>query len=517
MLISDILRFNARRFPTKVGVIDGATRLTWSEVNACACRLANHLRGWGIYQGDRVAILAENSHRYIETYFALAKAGIIAVPLNYRLTARELTYLINHSGSRALLLEESYLPMISQIKGDILGVSRFLVMDTTVPGLDSYEEVLAQASADEPVAEVSEHDTFAILYTSGTTGLPKGAMLTHRNFLNNCVNQALADRSRPDDIAFPPTPWYHAGALFFGLTYMYLGCTVVVQRKFEPGEFLALVERENVTTTLLIPTMLNMVLHHSDFDRYGLRGLRLIFYGGGPMPVPLLKQAIERIGCGFTQGYGLTETLEATFLVAEDHVLDGTPARERRLASGGREAANVEVRIVDDNDRPLPRGELGEIVVRSASVMKGYWLNPQATADTLRDGWCHTGDIGYLDEDGYLFVVDRKKDMIISGGENIYPREIEDVLYTHPTVLEAAVIGIPDEKWGETVLAVVALRPGATATEEELLRYCAARLAGYKRPRRVEFVESLPKNPSGKVLKRALRQPYWHGKERQVV
>jgi acyl-CoA synthetase (AMP-forming)/AMP-acid ligase II len=234
------------------------------------------------------------------------------------------------------------------------------------------------------------------------------------------------------------------------------------------------------------------------------------------MPVPLLKQAIERVGCGFTQGYGLTETLEATFLVAEDHVLDGTPDRERRLASGGREAANVEVRIVDD-DRPLPRGERGEIVVRSASVMKGYWMNPQATADTLRGGWCHTGDIGYLDEGGYLFIVDRKKDMIISGGENIYPREIEDVLHTHPAVLEAAVIGIPDEKWGETVLAVVALRSGVTATEEELLRYCAARLAGYKRPRCVEFVESLPKNPSGKVLKRELRQPYWHDKERQVI
>jgi long-chain acyl-CoA synthetase len=517
MLIGDILRANARRFPTKLGVIDREARLTWCEVNDRACRLANLLIGWGMYKGDRVAILAENSHRYIETYFALAKAGIIAVPLNYRLTAYELAYLINHSGSRALLVEESYLPVISQIKGEIPGVSRFLVMDKAVPGMDCYEEVLKKSSAEEPTAEVNEHDTFAILYTSGTTGLPKGAMLTHRNFLNNCTNQALADQSRPHDIAFPPTPWYHAGALFFGLTYMYLGCTQVVQRKFDPEEFLGLVKRENVTTTLLIPTMLNMVMHHVDFDQYRLRGLRLIFYGGGPMPVPLLKQAIERIGCSFTQGYGLTETLEATFLVSEDHVLDGSPDRERRLASGGREAATAEVRIVDDNDRPLFPGERGEIVVRSASVMKGYWMNPQATAETLRGGWCHTGDIGYVDEGGYLFIVDRKKDMIISGGENIYPREIEDVLYTHPAVLEAAVIGIPDDKWGEVVMAAVALRPGAIATEEDILQYCATRLAGYKKPRQVKFVTSLPKNPSGKVLKRELRQPYWRGKERQVV
>jgi long-chain acyl-CoA synthetase len=286
-------------------------------------------------------------------------------------------------------------------------------------------------------------------------------------------------------------------------TYTALGCTNPILERFEPAGVLGAIERERATTCLLVPTMLRMVLDDPALSRHDLSSLRLVFYGGGPMPLPVLRRGIEEIGCGFTQGYGLTETIEATFLVARDHALDGEPARERRLASAGREAVNAEVRVVDPLDDDVPPGEIGEILVRSPSVIREYWRAPQLTADTIRDGWFHTGDAGYRDEDGYLFVVDRIKDVIISGGENVYPKDVEDVLYAHPAVREVAVIGAPDETWGEVVTAVVVARepvePGA------LIEHCRTRLAGYKRPRAVRFVDALPRNPSGKILKRELR------------
>ncbi len=293
------------------------------------------------------------------------------------------------------------------------------------------------------------------------------------------------------------------GALFMATTYTALGCTNPILARFEPAEALAAIERERATTCLLVPTMLNMVLNAPSFAEHDLRSLRLVFYGGGPMPSPVLRRAIEAIGCGFTQGYGLTETIEATFLVADDHVLDGGPARERRLASAGREAVNAEVRVVDDAGRDLGPGEIGEILIRSPSVIREYWRAPEATAAAIRDGWFHTGDVGHRDEDGYLFVVDRKKDVIISGGENVYPKDVEDVLYAHPAVARGGRDRDAGRDLGEVVTAVVVARD--TLAADELLEHCRERLAGYKRPRAVRFVDALPRNPSGKILKRELR------------
>ena len=331
-------------------------------------------------------------------------------------------------------------------------------------------------------------------------------MVSHLNLEANGYNQCIADGSRPEDVNLVATPLYHMGAVFMAVTYMMLGCTQVILPQFAPIAWLAALERHRATVSLLISTMINAVLNESrlaDFDR---SSLRLIFYGGGPMPRAVLERAIATFRCGFTQGYGLTETLEATFLVAADHVADGTEAQRQRLASAGREAVGAEVRIVNEAGKDLRPGEVGEVLIRSRSVIAGYWRQPEETAQAIRDGWFYTGDLGYLDEDRYLFIVDRKKDMVISGGVNIYTKEIESVLYTHPAVREAAVLGLPDDRWGESVTAAVSLRPGAEVSAAELIAHCGAELAGFKKPKRVVFLPELPKNPSGKILKREIRR-----------
>jgi fatty-acyl-CoA synthase len=476
MTLGDIPRRNARRFPRKPA-FGGRT---WAEVDARVNRLANAL---DVAPGERVAILAHNDPRYLETYWALAKLGAIAVPLNFRLLSDERAALLAHA----------------DVSGMIVGPEYPGTAGWTLRFGDEYEALLERSSPEPPGDGPGADDPFAIMYTSGTTGLPKGAVVTHGNLESNVYNQAIADKADPSDVNLTVTPLYHMGALFMATTYTALGCTNPILERFEPGEVLAAIERERATTCLLVPTMLNSLLHAPTFGDHDLSSLRLVFYGGGPMPLPVLRRAIETIGCSFTQGYGLTETIEATFLVAADHALDAGD----RLASAGREAVNAEVRVVDFEGTELPPGERGEIVIRSPSVIREYWRAPEATAAAIQDGWFHTGDIGRRDEDGYLYVVDRLKDVIISGGENVYPKDVEDVLYTHPAVDEVAVIGTPDEHWGEVVTAVVVTRE--TVAAEELLEHCRERLAGYKRPRLVRFVDALPRNPSGKILKRELR------------
>jgi acyl-CoA synthetase (AMP-forming)/AMP-acid ligase II len=482
MNLGDIPRRNARRFARR----EAFAGFTWAEVDARVNRLANAL---DVAPGERVAILAHNDHRYLETYWALAKRGAIAVPLNFRLLEDERAALLAHAEVCGIVLGPEY-------------------ADAPAPGWrlcfgDEYESALLGASAEPPGEGPGADDPFAIMYTSGTTGLPKGAVVTHGNLESNVYNQAIADKADPDDVNLTVTPLYHMGALFMATTYTALGCSNPILERFEPAAALAAIERERATTCLLVPTMLRMVLDEPSFAARDLSSLRLVFYGGGPMPLAVLRRAIDAIGCGFTQGYGLTETIEATFLVAGDHALDGEPARERRLASAGREAVNAEVRVVDPLGDDLPPGEIGEILIRGPSVIREYWRAPELTAQTIRDGWFHTGDAGYRDEDGYLFVVDRLKDVIISGGENVYPKDVEEVLYAHPAVAEVAVIGTPDETWGEVVTAVVVARE--PVEPDALLEHCRARLAGYKRPRAVRFMDALPRNPSGKILKRELR------------
>ena len=501
MTLDDIVRRNGLRFPEKPALVCNGAVCSWAELDRRVNKLGNAFLDAGLQGGDRVAVLLGNCSEYFEIYFACARTGLIAVPVNYRLTGHELDQIIDHAGPSLLITDAGYVEQARAIQS--LPAQRWCISAAAVQGFEDYHTIMETAEA-APVSS-DGNDIFAIFYTSGTTGLPKGALVSHRNLEMNGYNQAIADRSVPGDVNLLATPIYHMGAVFMALTYMMLGCTQHILRKFDPGAWLGLLEQSRASVALLVPTMINAVLSDADLRKYDISSLRLIFYGGGPMPVSVLERAIDRLGCGFTQGYGLTETLEATFLVSADHVINGTETQTRRLASAGREAVGAEIRIVDDAGVELPGGETGEILVKSESVIAGYWNNPEETANAIRDGWFHTGDLGYLDDERYLFVVDRKKDMVVSGGVNIYSKEIESVLYRHPAVLEVAVIGLPDEEWGEVVTAVISTQPGRAVTGQALIDFCRTSLAGYKKPRKVFFMDELPKNPSGKILKRVLR------------
>ena len=506
--LDQIARRNAQRFPDKPALLMGDRCCTWKQLDQRVDRIAGALLARGLKPGAMVAVLLANCPEFIELYFGIARAGLIATPVNYRLTANELTQILSHAHPALLVVGAGFAERAKELESTLPALRRRWVVghsDVSLADAEDYEQVLAQAPDTPVVSPASENDTFAIFFTSGTTGLPKGAMVSHLNLETNAYNQFVADGSLRDDVNLIGTPLYHMGAVFMAVTYMMLGCTQVILEYFDPAGWLDALQKRKASVALLVPTMINAVLNHGKLADYDLSSLRLIFYGGGPMPPAVLRRALERMRCGFTQGYGLTETLEATFLVTSDHVLDGSPQQEKRLASAGREAVSAEIRIVDTSGKDLAPNEVGEILVRSRSVISGYWNMPEETAATIRAGWFHTGDLGYLDEERYLFLVDRLKDMVISGGVNIYTKEVESVLYNHPAVLEAAVIGLPDEAWGEIVVAIVVLRPGLQATADELVEHCRTSLASYKKPREVHFLDELPKNPSGKILKRELR------------
>lgn len=504
--LDTIVLRNRQRFPHKTALTMGGRSLDWQALDERVDRVAQTLGRMGLKPGARVATLLMNCLEYYELYFGIARAGLISVPVNYRLTPREMSQVIGSATPELFVVGANFVEAASELETLLPGLTRrWVVGEGELPHAHRYEEELVKADGIGKDPAVEANDTFAIFFTSGTTGLPKGAMVSHLNLETNGYNQIIADGSLPDDVNLVATPLYHMGALFMSVTYMMLGCTQVILEKFDPSDWLDLVAKERVTVSLLVPTMINAIVNAPLFEQADVSTLRLIFYGGGPMPPAVLERALDRLQCGFTQGYGLTETLEATFLVAKDHLPDGTDDQSRRLKSAGCEAVGAEIRIVGANGDNLPANEIGEILVRSRSVISGYWQNEKATGEAIRDGWFHTGDLGYLDDGRYLFVVDRLKDMVVSGGMNIYTKEVEDVLYDHPAVMEAAVYGVADETWGEQVTAAVVLKNSSAATAEDLTAHCSRYLAGYKRPRAYYFLDSLPKNPSGKILKRELR------------
>jgi acyl-CoA synthetase (AMP-forming)/AMP-acid ligase II len=494
-------------FPNKTCVVQGEIRLTFSQMEERANRQARALLAMGVNPGDRVAIFQTNCFQFAEMIYAVGKVGGIFVNLNFRLRGEEVSYILNNSKPKALILGDRYVELVKNIQSNLPSIKSYIVIGTPPADMEGYETILSRQSPTPfPCVPVEGNDTACLIYTSGTTGLPKGAMLTHANIVT-----PLADKhSFPAGTLFLNVPMYHIAGVVSTLLPLYRGDTQVILTQFETGAFLEIVQKEKVATTYLVPTMLQGILDHSDFPKRDFSSLKGIGYGASPMPVKLLMRAKEVLKVEYTNYFGLTESTGiVSVLSPEDHRLEGTKEevekKTRRLAGIGHGIPEGEVRIVDNEDRDVPTGTVGEICARGKKVMKGYWNNPEATEETLRGGWLHTGDLASMDEDGYLYLAGRKKDMIIRGGENIYPVEIENVLHSHPKVLESAVIGVPDEYWGEIVKAVIVLKPGQQATSEEIIEYCREKLASYKKPAIVEFVEALPKNAMQKVLKNVLR------------
>jgi long-chain acyl-CoA synthetase len=514
-LIGDLLDRAAEIHPHRLAVVGSDVRHDYRALHARVARLAEALTALGVHPDERVAILDKNSAKYLELYFGIPRAGAVAVPLNYRLAPPELAYILDDSTATTLFFSIDYAPQVEALRKQLPSVRNYICLESKLPWALDYETLLAGASTSGAQAPRRPDDVFLQMYTSGTTGRPKGAMLTHDNMVANTLT-ALAERDyHADDVYLHVAPLYHCADLeiFYGMTYACAGNVVV--REFRPEAVLEAIQRERVTVAFLVPAMINALLEYSDQGAYDLESLRLIVYGGSAIPEDRLRRALERLPCKLSQGYGLTETSPIlTVLPADDHVLEGPHVR--RIQSCGRPAHGVEVKIFDEHEQECAPEVVGEIVARGKNIMKGYWKNPEATALALRGGWFHTGDMGFRDADGYVYIVDRKKDMIVTGGENVYPREVEEVLYTHPDVLEAAIIGVPSERWGETVKAVVVLREGHSVSAEQLIAFSRERVAHYKAPTSVDFAQALPRNPSGKVLKKVLREPYWRGQSRRV-
>lgn len=503
-----------REYPDNLAFIDHNQRLTFKQLDDRANRLANALGDLDIKKGDRAGILLRNCAAYFETELALSKTGIVRVALNYRLGVQDHEYVLNDSGSKVLIFGEDFAADIEALKGRLNSVEKFICVSQKSPqphAADTfdYEQIVAASSSDDPPIEIADDDLHALVYTSGTTGNPKGVMISEKAWVSATINIVLNyGPITQKDIILNLQQLSH-GAGYFVLPFFIKGATNAIV-EFEPIRVFKTIEQKRVTVLKLVPVMLYKLLDAPDKHKYDLSSLNHIIYGGSPISRQRLVEALRFFGQKLSQLYGQAEIpMCISTLSREDHLLQGSDEELKRLESAGKPCINVELKVIDESGHEAKPGQLGEVIARGGHVMKGYWKLPEATAQTLKDGWIYTGDIGYRDSKGFLFLVDRKKDMIISGAFNIYPAEIEKILARHPAVQEVAVIGVPDEKWGEAVKAVVVLQPGAKATQKDLLDYCKQSGAGFRTPKTIDFINEIPRNPYGKVDKKSLRQPYW--------
>ena len=520
--VAGLLRHLAAQRPTDEMLVQGEERRTWAEEFAVACRVAQAAQRDGLGAGDRIAFLDRNGIAYFDFLFGGALIGAVNVAVNWRLAPREMAAIIDDSAASVLIIHADYLPALADMKSGLPAVDRivliggteFISTDARIVSFDAWID----GSPTEDPGHVGAPDEVSMqLYTSGTTGLPKGVMLTNANLATAISEAGITFHIGEDTVSLVAMPLFHIGGSGWALCAMSRGGRSVILRDVDPSVLLELIAVERITEMFVVPAVLMLVLATPSLQETDLSSLRLIFYGASPISEDVLVKCMKAFGCGFCQVYGMTETTGAiTALSFEDHDPDGL--RRGLLRSAGKPHESVALRLVDPaSGQDVTLGAVGEVWTRSPYNMAGYWRKPEETAATIdADGWLRTGDAGYFDADGYLYLHDRIKDMVVSGGENVYPAEVENVLLSHPALVDAAVIGVPDPKWGETVKAIVVLGPGETLDEAAVIAHCRATLAHYKCPTSVEAVDALPRNPSGKILKRELRAPYWAGKKRAI-
>jgi acyl-CoA synthetase (AMP-forming)/AMP-acid ligase II len=514
LTLGDVIRKNAHWYPDVDAFVYEDQHLTHRQYLQRCLKLGSAWFKLGARRQDRISILAQNRMEFVEVYGAGELSGYITATVNWRLAAPEIQYILNDSTPRILVFEDIYAETIAEMRSQLKSIETFVCIGKKPAGMDwalSYEDVLATGDEGGAPIVAQEDDIAYIIYTSGTTGRPKGCMLGQRESRSCAQSLAPAQKATPYDRCLLMMPFFHIGAKAIQNAQHSAGGTVYIQRGFDAEAILRCISEERITSTHMAPVMVQMLLDSPALANADLRSLHTICYAAAPMPSTVLRKAMELIGGNvFMQSYGQTEGV-GTALLHDEHRPDGSEHEKRWLQSVGRPYQNVLMRIVDDNDNECPVGEPGEITFKTVAMFRGYWNNTAATLETLRGGWLHTGDVGKIDEQGFLYLVDRKKDMIISGGENIYSREVEEAVIQHDAVSECAVIGIADEKWGEAVCAIVLLKPGRKATADELIKHTVTQIASYKKPKKIIFVDDIPKLPSGKVNKVELRKLYGAG------
>ena len=514
MNTTDFLMIATAIVPDRLAMIFEDSRISYEELQERVNRLAKGLAELGIGAGDRVAMLQVNCNQYVEAYFATAKLDAVFVPLNFRTRADELIYMLNDTSPKAMFVGGRYVKLVQQCADSVPSVQRYITLEDPVEGWHEYDALLESDNDLEPFPQDDDDDLTMILFTSGTTTFPKGVMLTHESFSSYILGTVTPADPDEEVCNILTVPLYHVAGVQSMMAAIFGGRTLLIQRQFDAKQWMELVEREHASRAMMVPTMLKMLMDHPDFHRHDLSSLEVITYGAAPMPVPVIRQAITEFpDTFFINAFGQTETAATiTMLPPEDHVLDGdedeVERKLRHLGSIGKPLEDVDVRIFDEDGEPVAQGETGEIAARGARLMKGYWNQQEATTETIRAGWLFTGDLGYQDEDGYIYLAGRAKDFIKRGGEMVSPEEVEQVLQSHDAVEEAAIIGVPDLYWGERVRALVVLKQGEAASEEDIAEYCRQRLASFKKPESVIFCNELPRNQMGKVLKRLLKEEY---------
>ena len=514
MNTTELLNITSLIVPDRHAIVFDDMRLTFGEIAGRVNRLANGLAELGVGAGDRVAVMQVNCNEHVESYFASAKLDAILVPINFRARAEELTFMLNDSGVKAIILGQRYQDMLRSIKPELTTLEHQITLEAPGEGFVFYDDLLANASDEERFPTADGDDVTIIMFTAGTTGTPKGVMLSHNSFTSYILANVEPVDMDTAEKNILTVPLHHIAGVQAVMAAIYGGRTLVLQRQFDEEGWMKLVQEEKVNRAMMVPTMLKRLMDRPAFKDYDLSSLRVITYGAAPMPLEVIKKAIvEFPNTRFINAFGQTETASTiTMLPPDAHdIHEGDPDYEqkmKRLGSIGKPLPDVEVRIVDEDGNDVSLGENGEIVARGDRLMKGYWNREEATKETLRGGWLYTGDLGYWDDEGFIFLSGRAKDFLKRGGEMIAPEEVEQIIMSHPSVDEAAIIGIQDIEWGERVRAIVVRKPGAELTAEEVIEHCRPRMAGFKRPEDVVFIDELPRNPMGKVLKRVLREDY---------